>query len=213
MTRTLYVVRHAEAAGEAAEGLTEAGRRQAEALGERLAGVGFSTVFHGPLPRAAQTASIVVSRLSVGASGASLGMGPVRAAAVVACDEAGDYLPFAPVAEGLPEAFARLVGSYSAAERAAGAALAAAAVRRFMTVSGEEDTADLVVTHNFTAAWLVRHALGAPPERWLGLNQGNAALTVIRCHADRPPALVTFNDMSHLPANLRWTGFPAYLRV
>ena len=67
-SRTLYVVRHAEASGEAGEGLTEVGRRQAEALGDRLAGVGFSTVFHGPLPRAAQTASIVVRLLSPGGS-------------------------------------------------------------------------------------------------------------------------------------------------
>src|SRR5690348_6137677 len=123
MTRTLYVVRHAEASGEAAEGLTATGRRQAEALGERLAGVGFSTVFHGPLPRAVETASIVVSRLSVGtpaAGRAAAGRAVAgratagRAVAVVACEEAGDYLPFAPAVEELPEAFARLVGSYSA---------------------------------------------------------------------------------------------------
>jgi probable phosphoglycerate mutase len=27
------------------------------------------------------------------------------------------------------------------------------------------------------------------------------------------PSVVVFNDMSHLPDELRWTGFPAYLHV
>ena len=208
-SRTLYVARHAEALNEGG-GLTAVGRRQAKALGDRLAGVGFSTVFHGPLPRAAETASIVVGRLSGVSGGPSAAGGPGMA--VVECDEAGDYLPFAPSVVGLAEPFVRLVGSYSESERGAGARLAAAAVERFMTVSAEGDVTDLVVTHNFTVAWLVRHALGAPPERWLGLNQGNAALTVIRCFADRPPVLAMFNDMSHLTSDLRWTGFPSHLR-
>src|SRR5262245_30474551 len=130
-SRTLYVARHAEAEGEGGAGLTEAGRRQAEALGDRLAGVGLSTVFHGPLPRAVETASIVVRRLSGSLPGAAVAPGDVTVApaavapgdagvaaapAVVGCEEAGDYLPFAPALAGLPEPFARLVGSYSPGE-------------------------------------------------------------------------------------------------
>jgi serine/threonine-protein phosphatase PGAM5 len=34
---------------------------------------------------------------------------------------------------------------------------------------------------------------------------------VILYRPDRPPTLVSYNDMSHLPARLRWTGFPAEL--
>jgi probable phosphoglycerate mutase len=58
----------------------------------------------------------------------------------------------------------------------------------------------------------VRHALDSPDWRWLGLNQANAALTVIRCTTDRPPMLAGMNDMTHLPPDLRWTGFPDALR-
>jgi probable phosphoglycerate mutase len=47
----------------------------------------------------------------------------------------------------------------------------------------------------------------------MGLNTGNTALTVIRYSDDRPPALMLHNDMSHLPPELRWTGFPAHLRL
>jgi probable phosphoglycerate mutase len=33
---------------------------------------------------------------------------------------------------------------------------------------------------------------------------------VIRYFPDRPPTLVVVNDVSHLPAELRWTDFPAH---
>ncbi len=78
---------------------------------------------------------------------------------------------------------------------------------------GEEDSHHLVVTHAFTIGWLVRHAYAAPSWRWLGIDHAHAALTVLRHSPDRPPAVMVFNDMSHLPAELRWTGFPDDLKV
>lgn len=38
-------------------------------------------------------------------------------------------------------------------------------------------------------------------------------LTAIRYLADRPPALLAFNDMAYLPSALRWSGFPPDLHV
>lgn len=75
-------------------------------------------------------------------------------------------------------------------------------------VDGEEDRHELVVTHNFLVARLVRDAMYAPKWRWLGLNHANAALTVIRYPPDRPASVLLTNDMRHLPADLRWTGLP-----
>ncbi|MFD0474320.1 histidine phosphatase family protein [Nonomuraea thailandensis] len=92
---------------------------------------------------------------------------------------------------------------------------AEALVTRFAQAPGpaadgaRPDTHEVLVTHAYQIAWLVRHALDAPPSRWLGLNSGNTALTVIEYRTGLPPAIVMFNDMSHLPADLRWTGFPA----
>lgn len=68
------------------------------------------------------------------------------------------------------------------------------------------------MTHSFLIAWFVRHALDAPKPRWMGLNPCNGGLTVIRYTTDLPPALLMFNDLSHLPPELRWTGFPDHLR-
>ncbi|MCD9195234.1 phosphoglycerate mutase family protein [Streptomyces albireticuli] len=61
-------------------------------------------------------------------------------------------------------------------------------------------------------AWLVRDALDAPPVRWLGLNCGNTALTVVEYRDESVPAVLLYNDMGHLPADLRWTGFRAGVR-
>jgi probable phosphoglycerate mutase len=72
---------------------------------------------------------------------------------------------------------------------------------------------ELVITHNFLIAWLVRHALDAPPWRWLTLNHCNAALTVLRYTPNRAATVAFFNDMTYLPSDLRWTGFPPELRL
>lgn len=180
----LYLARHGEAAADGS--LSEAGRRQAALLGERMAGVPLRSIVHGPLPRAAETAAIVT-----------------RGKPGIACEVAefvGDYVPFLPAP--VPSS---LAGEPASEE------LAAAAVARFARPGGD-DVHELVVTHSFLVAWFVREALGAPAERWVGLNAANAALTVIRYAVGRPPGLLLFNDMSHLPVELRWTGFPAELR-
>ncbi|MGQ4444668.1 histidine phosphatase family protein, partial [Streptomyces violaceoruber] len=56
-------------------------------------------------------------------------------------------------------------------------------------------------------------AMHAPKWRWLGLNHCNASLTVIRYAPGRAASVLLSNDMRHLPAELRWTGFPAELHV
>lgn len=72
---------------------------------------------------------------------------------------------------------------------------------------------DVVITHAFTIGWLLRHALDAPAWRWFPPSQCHAGLTVIRYEVEGPPSVVVANDMAHLPAVLRWTGFPEHLRL
>ena len=84
---------------------------------------------------------------------------------------------------------------------------------RFTTAPGPAlDTNEVLVTHTYPIAWLVRHALDAPPSRWLGLNSANTALTLIEYRTALPATIVMFNDQSHLPPDLRWTGFPSTAR-
>lgn len=187
-TRHLYVVRHgaADAFGE----LTEIGRRQSALLGERLTGLPIDAVWHSPLPRAARSAQIL---------GEHLPAVSVREAA-----ELVDHVPHVP--DDIPSAWAGFFDGYDAEEAAAGARVADALIERFARPADTE-THEVLVTHAYPVAWLVRHALDAPPARWLGLDCGNTALTVIEYRSGLAPTLVVYNDMSHLPAELRWTGF------
>ncbi|MEU1115995.1 MULTISPECIES: histidine phosphatase family protein [unclassified Streptomyces] len=201
-TRHLYVARHAEATPDES-GLTEAGLRQAVLLGERLRDIPLAAIHHGPLPRAAQTAQLIGERLA--------GVPLHRS------EPAGDYLPYLPARDELPpetaDATLARLAEFPEAERAGGPALAREAVARFTgPVAGTVPRHELLVTHNFLIGWLVRAALDAPPARWLGLNHGNAALTLLRYTPGRTAAVVFFNDMRHLPKELRWTGFPPELR-
>lgn len=196
--RRLYLARHgaADAFGE----LTDIGRRQSGLLGERLTGVPVDAVWHSPLPRAAASARELARHLPDV---------PVAEAA-----ELADHVPHVPSAAETPPSWAGFFDGYDENEAASGRRLAEALVARFAKPPGTSTerarpgTHEVLVTHAYPIAWLVRHALDAPPSRWLGLNSANTALTVIEYRDGLPPTLVMFNDMSHLPPALRWTGFP-----
>jgi len=187
-TRHLYVIRHgaADPFGE----LTEVGRRQSELVGERLAALPIDAVWHSPLSRAVRSAQIVGEHLP--------GVAAREAAELV------DHVPYVP--EKVPSAWAGLFDGCDTEEAAAGARLADALIGRFARPADAE-THEVLVTHAYPVAWLVRHALDAPPARWLGLSCGNAALTVIEYRDGLAPILLLYNDMGHLPPELRWTGF------
>ncbi|MDX3235029.1 histidine phosphatase family protein [Streptomyces sp. ME03-5709C] len=202
-TRFLYLVRHAEAVPDES-GLSDDGRRQAALLGRRLAEHPISVVHHGPLTRAAQTAALV---------GEHLGGAVLRLS-----ETAGDYVPYFPRREELPPGSAdhllRFLGGATAQERELGPSLALRALEQFTgPAEGDQERHELLVTHNFLVGWLVRHAMDAPAWRWLGVNQANAALTVIRYAPGRPVSILVQNDMRHLPAELRWTGLPPGPRI
>jgi probable phosphoglycerate mutase len=184
-TKLLYLVRHGEANGddESSE-LTETGRHQAVLLGERLRGVSFTGIHHSPLRRAAQTAAIV---------------GEALPGVVVSPSKLlDDCVPSSPERELLPSRFAAFLDTISPREFEEGPPQAAAALEYFARTS-DTDECELVISHNFVLGWFVRDALDAPSWRWMGLNQHNCALTVIRYGSDGVRTLVAFNDAGHLP--------------
>ncbi|WP_431931205.1 histidine phosphatase family protein [Nonomuraea jabiensis] len=198
-TRHLYLARHG--AADAFGKLTDVGHRQSSLLGERLAGIPVDAVWHSPLPRATASAHELARHLPDV---------PVTEAA-----ELIDHVPYVPSPAETPPSWAGFFDGYDEAEAASGQRLAEALVARFAKVPGHgprPDTHEVLVTHAYPIAWLVRHALDAPPSRWLGLESANTALTVIEYRDGLPPTIVMFNDMSHLPPGLRWTGFPGSAR-
>jgi serine/threonine-protein phosphatase PGAM5 len=195
MTHTLYLVRHGEQQ-DAEYGMDDGplsprGQRQATLVAERLGGVPFDNVWHSPLQRAEDTATIMAARLPA--------LKPEPTALLFDCVPTG-YSPQ------MPHAFQPFFNSVTIEQVDAGRAQMADAVSEFLSPT-RETTNDLLITHNFVIGWLVREAMGAPDWRWVGINQANCGLTIISVKAGRPPELVTHNDLGHLPVELR-TGLP-----
>jgi broad specificity phosphatase PhoE len=196
MAHYLYLVRHGEQQ-DAEHGLpdgplSEKGKRQARALAERLSGVPITRAWHSPLERAAETATIMTERMPA--------LSSLPSALLMDC------IPSGPTPD-MPKAFEPFFGAITAEEIEAGEAQMADAVAEFLAPA-REDRHDLLITHNFVISWFVREVFDAPRWRWLGLNQANCGLTIIRVRSAKPPVLVVHNDLGHLPAELR-TGLPA----
>jgi len=121
-----------------------------------------------------------------------------------------DCVPSPPTPD-MPAAFEGFFGGVSEEELAAGEAQMADAVAEWFARS-PEDRHELLITHNFVIAWFIREALGAESWRWIGLNQANAGLTIIRIRSAKPPVLISHNDVGHLPRELR-TGIAQDLAI
>lgn len=195
-SRYLYLVRHGEQQ-DAEHGLPDGplsprGVRQARAIAERLSGVPFSGAWTSPLQRARETARIMTDRLPA--------LEPQPSALLMDC------YPSGPTPD-MPHAFESFFGGVTPEEIAAGEAQMADALAEWLTPVAGDDRHELLITHNFVIGWFVRAVFDAPAWRWLGLNQANAGLTIIRVRSTKAPVLVTHNDLGHLPSELR-TGLP-----
>jgi broad specificity phosphatase PhoE len=187
----LYLVRHGEQLdaeyGMPDGPLSPRGRRQAELLGERMGGIPFDNAWHSPLQRAAETAAIIAAKMPA--------LKPEPSALLFDC------IPSGPAPE-TPKVYDAFFGSVTEAQIEAGSAQMADAAAEFLR-SHLEDRHDLLITHNFVIAWLVREALGAPDWRWLSIGQANCGLTVLTQKSGRPWSLLVHNDLAHLPPELR----------
>ena len=196
MSHFIYLVRHGEQQ-DAEQGLPDGplsakGGLQARAIGQRLATVPFTGVWHSPLQRAEDTARIIEKQLT----------GDLRSEPSALLF---DCIPSGPTPD-MPHAFEPFFGGVSDDEIDAGRAQMADAVTEFLAPA-RGDRHDLLITHNFVIGWFVREVLGAPDWRWISINQANCGLTVLQQKPGRPWSLVTHNDLGHLPVELR-TGLP-----
>lgn len=195
MSHYIYLVRHGEQQN-AEHGMPDGplsarGRRQAQLLAERLGGVPMDNAWHSPLQRASETAKIIAERLPA--------LEPEPSALLFDCVPSGKTA-------NTPAAYDAFFGSVTEEEVDAGSAQMSDAVSEFLApVRGERH--DLLITHNFVIGWFVREVLEAPEWRWTTLNQANCGLTIIHQKAGRPWTLITHNDLSHLPFEIR-TGLP-----
>jgi broad specificity phosphatase PhoE len=195
MSRYLYLVRHGEQVdaefGLPDGPLSDRGREQADRIADRLGSISFDAAYTSPLQRAIETAEVITERL---------GVQPATPSALLM-----DCIPSGPEPD-MPPAFEAFFGGVTEEEIAAGQAQMTDALGEWFTPS-REDRHELLITHNFVIAWFVREVFGASAWRWIGINQANCGLTIIRVRSAKPPVLLTHNDLGHLPAALR-TGLP-----
>ncbi len=195
MTTLLYLARHAEQEltpnGDPEAGLSALGQDQARLLGKRLRQAKLNGIHHGPSTRARQTAYVVAQTMpdiQVYSSELLRDRTPVPEPA-----EMGDY----------SEAELSWLANVPAEESDPGGIEITAAIKHFSSLGKGRQ---LLITHAFVISWFVRAALETPPRRWMGLNPFNAGLTVIRYrpeHPDQPVTLIGYNDIGHLPLELR----------
>lgn len=195
MPHYIYLVRHGEQQ-DAEHGMPDGplsprGIRQAHLIAERLGGVPFTSAWHSPLQRAAETARIIAERMPALVSEPS----PLLM----------DCIPSGKAPE-MPSAYDAFFGAVTEEQIDAGRAQMEDAAAEFL-LARRGERHDLLITHNFVIGWFVREVLGAPDWRWISINQANCGLTVLQQKPGRPWTLVTHNDLGHLPVELR-TGLP-----
>ena len=195
MSHFIYLVRHGEQQ-DAEHGMPDGplsgrGQRQARLVANRLSGVPFTGAWHSPLQSSEETARIMTASMP--------SLNPQPSALLFDC------IPSGPTPD-MPHGFEPFFGSVTADQIEAGQAQMADAVAEWLTPA-REDRHDLLITHNSVIAWFVREVFTAPAWRWMGLNQANCGLTIIRVRSAKPPVLIAHNDLGHLPAELR-TGLP-----
>jgi serine/threonine-protein phosphatase PGAM5 len=81
--------------------------------------------------------------------------------------------------------------------------LDAAFSKYFIPSSDEEDQNDIIVCHGNVIRYFVTKVLKVETMSWLQMTTGNCGLTVVRIKPDGSMKLVSFNDMGHIPPNLR----------
>lgn len=195
MAHNIILVRHGEhldAEHGVIDGpLSPRGVLQAQALAERISGLGISHIYHSPLERAWETVRVLQERMpSVSAEPSALLM---------------DCVPSGKTAD-TPTVFDPFFGSVTEAEIEAGKAQMDDALAEFLA-PGRQDETDILVTHNNVISWFVREVLGSPDWKWVALNQAHCGITILQQRPGRPWAMVSHNDMGHLPVELR-SGLP-----
>lgn len=87
-----------------------------------------------------------------------------------------DHVPHVPTPQETPPSWVPFFDGYGSDEADAGHQIAQRLTDRFATVpEGDDDEHEVLITHAYPIAWLIRHALDAPAVRWLGLSSANAA--------------------------------------
>jgi broad specificity phosphatase PhoE len=196
--RRILLIRHGhydrvDALGDEVWGLSPLGRRQAARTGRRLARLlpHFTGTLEGlyasPWPRAQQTAVIGAHEM---------GIDRVRVK-----DYLHETVPLVPLApDGVSSTHPTLPPTTDA-DRIEVADQVRRVVARFFK-GGSKPCTYVLFTHGNLIRYLLAETLGLPYEAWMHIAICHASITEIRVFPGNVPALISFNETSHLPPEM-----------
>lgn len=196
--RRLLLVRHGhyervDELGDEVWGLSALGRRQAARTGRRLARLvphfpgQFEGLYASPWPRAQQTAVI---------SAHEMGVDRVRVKPYLC-----ETVPLVPRAADGVSSMHPTLEITSDAERQDVCEQVRRVVARFFK-GGSKPCTYLLFTHGNLIRYLLAETLGLPYEAWMRIAICHASITEIRVFPGHVPALISFNETSHLPPEM-----------
>lgn len=186
-SRELIFLRHAQQHGSSSSGsvlsmgtgLTRLGRQQADLTARRLKSEGIEDLHHSPFERARETSRIVGNQLP------GLNRHETRAL--------GEIIPPYPANWGP----AQTTPARDIRERLD------KLIERFFHATRGHFRRELFVSHGNLIRCLLCHILHIPRERWLLMDIQHASLTTFLVTQQKEILLLSFNDVGHLPHNLR----------
>jgi len=161
-------------------GLTELGRDQAKRTARRLLDLKLTAMHSSTLPRALQTAELLMEALDDGL--------PFHTSDGLW--ECIPHLPSAMAARGLTE--------IEEEDLEAGRARAEAAFDRYFA-PGEEDAEEVVVCHGNLIRYFVARVLRVELDAWARMRTHHCGISTVLISSDGQMRLVSYNDTGHLP--------------
>ncbi|MCU0496353.1 MAG: histidine phosphatase family protein [Anaerolineae bacterium] len=189
--RFIYLVRHGQYQlyHRDAGMLTTKGLQQAQLTGQTLYGLPFSTIYHSPLVRAAQTAEIIAENLPD---------------ITVCVDESlRECIPSIP--ERYTDYFAGVHPDLTPDKVTDCADKLQSAFQLYFQQSyyPEADQYDLLICHGNVIRYMVARTLGLTIDGWASMLIHNCGITRIMIDSDQQLFLISHNDIGHLPEDLR----------
>lgn len=196
--RRVLLIRHGhydrvDDLGDEVWGLSPLGRRQAARTGRRLARLiphlpgELEGLYTSPWPRAQQTAVIGAHEM---------GIDRVRVKPYL--HETIPLVP--PAADGISSSHPSLPITTDADRREVSDQVRRVVARFFR--GGSKPCTYLLFTHGNLIRYLLAETLGLPYEMWMRVAICHASITEIRVFPGNVPALISFNETSHLPPEM-----------